>query len=139
MPNLHPILVHFPIAILSLGLLFDLIALIMRSPELESAGWWSQLAGTVALAATVASGLMAGKTVAVPDSARATLEYHEQLAFLTAALYSLLLLWRLAARTQLPRKLQPLFLLLMVLALAALWTGGFLGGELVYRYGVGVR
>jgi uncharacterized membrane protein len=131
--------VHFPIAILALALLFDLAGLLTKIHSLERAGWWSQVAGTVALLAAVISGLLAEKGVLVSELAHSTLETHQQFALLATAICCILLLWRIAHRTRLPARPRALFLSLMALTVIVIWAGSYFGGELVYKYGVGVR
>jgi len=139
MPNLHPLLVHFPLAILALGFLLDLVALLFKEEELHQAGWWSQLAGTVGLAAAVISGLIAKGSVKFATPAATAIESHEQIALIVAAVFTILLLWRMANQTRVPNRLRMLFLALLGLGVALMWVGAFYGGELVYRFGVGVR
>ena len=43
--TIHPLFVHFPIALLSTGLLFDFLALKLHREDLEYAGFWSMLMG----------------------------------------------------------------------------------------------
>ena len=139
MPNLHPLLIHFPIAFFTVGLLFDLLAVFRKNPRFENVGWWSQVSGSVGLAAAIVSGLLAKSTVSIPVQASATFETHEQIAFLLAALAASLLLWRIASRMLLPTKNKAVFLLLMAIMVVVMWIGAWYGGELVYSFGTGVQ
>ncbi len=139
MPNLHPLLVHFPIALLLLALILEVIALLRVNPEISRAAWWNQIGGTVSLALAVASGLLAQNSVQIPGDARGLFERHEQLAFVAAALFAVLFFWRVGGRGRLPKEGSRLYLLLFVAGVACLLTGALYGGEMVYRCGVGVR
>ncbi len=139
MPNVHPIIVHFPIAILALALLFDLMGLYTHSDAMERAGWWSQVAGTVCLVAAVISGLIGRGGVLIPAAAQGTFDTHQQIAFVAATGSGFLLLWRMANRTRLPGRYPALFLWLMASIVVIIWVGSYYGGELVFRFGVGVR
>ncbi len=57
--EIHPLLVHFPIALFSTGLLFDLLAEILQKEELEQAGFWSMLMGLVSCLFANMTGLLA--------------------------------------------------------------------------------
>jgi uncharacterized membrane protein len=138
-PNSHPFIVHFPIALLLVALLLEVIALLWRNPEFSRAGWWNQIAGTLGLALAVASGLLGRTTVRIAEDARELFERHEQIAFAATALFAVLLFWRIASRGQIPLRPPWLFLLCFAAGVALLLTGAFYGGEIVYRYGVGVR
>ncbi len=139
MPNFHPLFVHFPVALLLLSLILEAIALLRKSSELSRAAWWNQIGGTAGLALTVASGLLAENTVSIAEDAKGLFERHEQLAFLSAAIFALLLLWRIAARGNLPRQSTAAYVVLLVVGVACVLTGAWCGGEMVFRYGVGVR
>ena len=47
MHTIHPFLVHFPIALPAMCLVFELVAWFSRKPELSQFGWWLQVVGTV--------------------------------------------------------------------------------------------
>ncbi len=139
MPNLHPLIVHFPIALLLLSLILETIAFFRKSSGLSRAAWWNQIAGSAGLALTVTSGLFAENTVPIAGDARDLFERHELLAFLSAAIFALLLLWRIAARGNIPRQSPTAYFVLLVAGVACVLIGAWYGGEMVYRYGVGVQ
>jgi uncharacterized membrane protein len=138
-PNIHPVFTHFPIAFFTLGLLFDLLAVSIRSSRLEQVGWWLQLSGSVGLAGTIISGLIAESTILIPGQATSTFESHEQIAFVVAALAALLLLWRISSRMLLPSRMKPLYLSALTFMVIIMWVGAWYGGELVYSFGTGVQ
>jgi uncharacterized membrane protein len=138
MPNLHPFLVHFPIALLSVSFLFDVLSMITSRDELERTAWWTLLTGTLGLAAAVITGLIAENTVTIYESAREHFETHEQVAFSAAALYAFLIFWRIANRTRLPKRKSIYYVGLSLLGIALIWVAAWYGGEMVYRFRVGV-
>ncbi len=138
MPNLHPMLVHLPIALLTASWLFDLLAVATKKQEFERTAWWTLIAGSIGLAGTIATGLAAEGGVAIGESARRFFETHEQLAFGVAAIYSVVLLWRFASRTRVPSRGTLLYFVLTFLGVALVWGTAWYGGELVFRFGVGV-
>lgn len=139
MPNPHPFLVHFPIALLTMGFFFDLLAALRANNELERVGWWMQLTGTAGLALTVASGVLAGSTVVISQGAKEYFEIHEELAFFVASLFSLLLLWRIAQKSRVPQRYRLIYLGLFAIGIIAMLAGAWIGGEMVYRFAVGVK
>jgi uncharacterized membrane protein len=138
MPNPHPFLTHFPIALLLFGFIFDLASRRWTDKEFARYGWWNQLLGTVGLAGTIVTGLLAEARTVIPPGARPSFEAHEQLAFASAAIFALLLFWRIASRTSIPPKNAWVFLLLYGVGIIVLCAGALYGGEIVYRFGVGV-
>jgi uncharacterized membrane protein len=50
-----------------------------------------------------------------------------------------LLFWRIASRSRIPERYAALYLILLACSVAVLWVGAWYGGEMVYRFGVGLR
>ncbi len=137
MPNIHPFLVHFPVALLTTALAFDLLGLLLSREELSRVGWWAHLAGTIGMAAAVISGLAAKSQALIPTLAVWTFDTHQQLAFVSAGAFTALLLWRAGMRTRIAPARRRLYLILFVAALICLWVVAWYGGELVFRFGIG--
>jgi uncharacterized membrane protein len=137
MPNIHPFLVHFPVALLTTALTFDILGILLGREELSRVGWWAQLVGTIGIATAVASGLVAKSQAFIPPAAAETFDIHQQFAFLTAGAFAALFLWRIAMRSRIAPTRRFLFLALYTVALACLWVGAWYGGELVFRFGIG--
>lgn len=146
--GLHPIVVHFPIALLLIAPVFIVLAMLIKSHE---RGLW--LAGLVTLAMGVASAFVATSTgesaehlaEAIPG-AEAVLEHHEDLAELARNLFAglaVLLAIIVAARfvTRTPRRAPfiitgALYLALHAGASLVLANAAHEGGRLVHEYGV---
>ncbi len=103
MPDLHPFFAHFPAALLTVSLLFEAFAYFMKKEDLERAGWWTQLAGTVGLALTILSGLRTGSLQSFDGPAKETFDAHAQMAFVVGGLFAVLLLWRAGRKSWFPR------------------------------------
>ena len=56
--NIHPLIIHFPIALLSTGLFFDLLAVILSREDLKNAGFWCMLLGVISCLFSNFTGLM---------------------------------------------------------------------------------
>jgi len=138
MPNIHPIIVHFPIALLIAAFVFDASGVVLRRDELTRVGWWCHAVGTIFLIAAVASGLFAKGNIVIDSAALATLDAHEQLAFLSSSTFVVLLFWRVGLKTKLPERMWLLFWGLYLLGVSAIILGAWYGGEMVFRFGLGV-
>jgi len=139
MPPLHPFFVHFPIALLTLGFIADVVAVIRRLSAAGTLGWWNLLAGTVGLIITVASGLISkANAEALSGRAAETLSTHEQLAFACLTGFLVLIFWRIANKTAIPPTSPRVYLGLAGVCLILLWCTAWFGGELVYLFGIGV-
>jgi len=132
-PLLHPILVHFPIALLFASVALDLPGYLLRRPGLTRAGFYALVLGT--LGAGVAA--LAGPDH-VPPEAAGLLASHEAFALVTVVLAVALVAVRFVATDGL-RGLWALgYLACALVLLAAVGLTGYYGGEMTYHQGVGV-
>jgi uncharacterized membrane protein len=139
MQNLHPLIVHFPIALLLLAVLFELIHLFVRRTALDSMARRLLYLGALAALVTAASGWYAEQTVAPVAAAHDALEKHEKAGYVSLGLAAILAFWRVAtARRNGPRPRWAFTLVMLALAGLLVFTAHE-GGELVYEYGVGTE
>lgn len=140
MPNYHPIFVHFPIALLSMGVVFDAAGALIKSDSLRHAGWWCLVSGIAFLAATVGTGLWAQSTVPHSNSVHSIMENHKTLGFAASGIFAMLFLWRAINRARHPKRpllLVPYFIF-AISGVSVMFYGAHLGGIMVYEHGVGV-
>ncbi len=57
--TIHPLLVHFPIALFSTGLLFDILSRLLNNEELDHAGFWTMLMALISSPFTIIAGIFA--------------------------------------------------------------------------------
>ena len=57
--TVHPLLVHFPIALFSTGLFFDILAKLLNNEELDHAGFWTMLMALISSPFTIIAGIFA--------------------------------------------------------------------------------
>lgn len=136
---LHPAIVHFPIALAAAALLFDLWARVRRGAGSACATALLALAAVGSVAA-VLSGQAAYGDAVVPRSAQAAVDRHEQMG--EAVMFALLGLLGARAVAAWRRWRHPVLAWVLTLLLAVVvglvGLTGHLGGQLVFRHGVGV-
>jgi uncharacterized membrane protein len=141
-PNLHPLLIHFPIGLLLAAASLDLgDALLRRPPWLGIAGTSLYVAGTVAAVASYLTGLQAASTVLVPGMAHPVLNDHRNWALITTVYFAVVSTARVAARfAMFPRTRRDRLLLLAtgVVGVVLLQQTAERGARLVYEFGIGV-
>lgn len=131
---IHPILIVFPLGLLATGVVFDVIYLIWGNPEMATVAYWMISAGIV-------GGLIAAPFgwidwFAIPSDTRAkTIGLMHGLGNITALLLFAGSWW---LRNDLPARPETLASILSFLGAGMAAVGGWLGGELVERLGVGV-
>jgi len=139
--SLHPKVVHFPIAILSTYILFEILAVITKNESYSKAAHILLFLGILGALAAVLSGnqaeeLLNGK--AVPPE---LIEEHETFANITIWFYFILLVFRtyLVIKKKLTYKMQIAVVVLALAGIVLIYETGEHGGELVYKYGAGTE
>lgn len=141
-PNVHPMLVHFPIAIFVTAILLDVINLLWKKDWMRGTVLTLFVFSALSCFVTYLSGNQAIDIVTVPMRAELTASHHADWALYTLLYFCTYAVIRaFCFRMNLDRK-RFIAILLFFGALA----GGALigktadfGGKLVYKYGVGVQ
>jgi uncharacterized membrane protein len=135
--NIHPLIVHFPIALLMSAALFYLLALIIRKDPFATTAFFLLVLGAISACVAAGTGLYAEDGVMVSFSVREhLLEHHEQLMLTTTGLSIILTVWAIIARP-FPKKRTIIFILLFVVLLAIMTWGADYGARMVYDYNAG--
>lgn len=137
--DLHPITVHFAIALFAIAVLLDVAAAATGRRQYHRVAWVNLVLGGVAAVAAVAAGMSAEIVAKPTHEAHQTLDLHKLLAFASLGGVLLLVTWRFFLRGRFPQHGAPLYLLLSLTTLGAIGGAGYFGGEMVYRHGAGVR
>ncbi|NOT97081.1 MAG: DUF2231 domain-containing protein [Nitrospira sp.] len=139
MHPIHPIVVHFPIALLCASVAFDALALRWPAGGLRETSLYTLLAGVMAAGVAVVTGGMEedlAKRAGAPES---VLELHESLGQATLVIFVVLLGLRLAMQLGWLKEIRALSLGLGAIGIVILSLAGYWGGDLVYTYGIGVK
>ncbi len=134
---LHPALVHMPIGAWTAALVWDGASLRTGSPFWAGLAWWTIAFGLVAALPAIASGFMEYATIADDEPALRTAHRHMTAMGAAAALYLTSLLLR--APPAAAAEVDPAAVVCAVAGFLCLAVGGWYGGSLVYRHGVGRR
>jgi uncharacterized membrane protein len=141
-PSWHPLVVHFPIALILTATALLLAARLLRNESLAASaatvGTWNLCLGAVAALFALGTGLGAVLDLDVSAAARQAISSHLKWAMFTTLLLLLLAVWR-GAGTESRSRPSWLFLVVLIAASAALAFTGYRGGKNVYEYAVGVR
>lgn len=135
----HPIYVHFTIALTSTSFIFDLASFFGGWPTIRDIGWWTLAFATLSTVMALITGVTSRVKLAVPENrSRRYLRVHMALG---PSLFGVLIAicvwreliwehgWRLPAWYFLGAAVT--FILILIQA--------YIGGELVYRWGMEVR
>lgn len=132
--QIHPTVVHFPIALLPLAVGADLLGAITGSASLRGFGRKAIAAAAVGAVASAVTGLIAGEEVNVEGPSRDKLMTHRNLNAVVTIVASSMAIWR--ANNDRPNAT---YLATGLAGVGVLAYTAYLGGQLVYEHGVGVR
>lgn len=135
----HPIYVHFTIALTIASAVFDALGLFFDATSLTATGWWT-LAGSIIMTLfTLSSGLTSRMRLPMEEGeARSFLRAHMALGPIFYGLLVAVGFWRISL-WQAGRAVSWFYLAAMGAVLLVMLVQGYLGGELVYRYGAEVE
>ena len=134
--TIHPLFIHFPIALLSTGLFFDILAMIFHHEDLEYAGFWCMLMGLISCLFSNITGLMAflseGELSELLNwSYRLHFLIAWSITFIIAALFWARIKWQLDLRYS--HLKQSLYVLIHILTIGILFYGAHIGAKAAGR------
>ena len=142
LPGWHPLVVHFPLALILVAAALLLAARLLRSASLAATaatvGTWNLCLGAVAAVFALGTGLAAVIDLDVGAVTRQAISVHMKWALFTTLTLVLLAVWRGAGTAQESRP-SWLFIVVLLAASVALGVTGYRGSRNVYEYGVGVK
>jgi uncharacterized membrane protein len=139
MDNIHPLLVHFPIAFLSAFFALDLVGSLAKKVQWRGVASWFLYFGSIAAVFTVTAGFIAAESVAHGQNVHDIMERHEHFGVSVLSLALVLSVWRMKSGAQIRGGANSFFLLLSALLCVLMMLGADLGGLMVYKYGVSVE
>ncbi len=140
MPNIHPLLVHFPIAFLWGALLVEALAVWRRRDDWHRAAVVLLYLGAAGAIAAATSGWFAEETVEHTEASHEVLELHETIMLWMTSITVVLagVVFFGTGRLE-PRRLQTFLLAGLLVVCLMLLFGADRGGQLVYQFGTGVQ
>jgi uncharacterized membrane protein len=136
--NFHPVFVHFPIVLWFAALLFELLAVLRASDDMQRTAARMLYLGTLAAVVTVLSGWAAENSVP-PGDAQRVVGIHETLMLISTSLALALCIFAFFARNNFTASLRKLMLLGLFILAAFVTIGADRGAQLVYGYGSAVN
>lgn len=133
---IHPIVVHFVIAMALISVVFDLLGVLTRRRNLFEVSFWNLLVATVAIFVAIIFGQIEAGLANPYGAARDILNYHSTLGWSLAGVLGLLTGWRYVVRQKDPTALPAGFLLIDSILAVLICCQVVLGDKLVWIYGL---
>jgi uncharacterized membrane protein len=133
---IHPMLIPFPLALWATSFVVDILFYFLRHPTLLVVAKFMIAAGCLGAIAAAIPGIVDWLSIKNGD-VKKTANWHARLNIAALVVFAISLFLRMGSYSELVgRKLTIPFLLSLV-GVILIAISGWLGGELVFRYGVG--
>jgi uncharacterized membrane protein len=136
---IHPAIVHFPIALFLSTSVFALLSLFVKKDQFKEIAFWNLLLGVITAIIAIVTGLFAEQNLIHTEEVHSLLMKHKYNGFGLTIAFMIALTWLWLRKNKFGKK--EYFLWVTILLIAALLTTyqGWLGGEMVFRHGAGVK
>ena len=137
---IHPIIVHFPIALLSVAVFFDWLGIITGREGFRRTALHLLVVGILAGGTALLSGVLSEEAVEAAGVPEGAIEEHEEFAFFSMYAFGAVALLRWFFRNRWDETWRrAVYAVACVAALVLLGIAGYHGGDLVYEHGAGVK
>jgi uncharacterized membrane protein len=134
--TIHPIVVHFVIAMVLFAVMCDLIGTFSRNTRLFEVSWWNLFFATLSIFIAVIFGQVEAGLAEPYDAAEATLNIHTLLGWSLSAILSIITGWRYILRAKDPKRLPNAYLGAGLVLVVLVGIQVYLGDLLVWVYGL---
>ncbi|MFA5863641.1 MAG: DUF2231 domain-containing protein [Phycisphaerae bacterium] len=157
-PNWHVLFIHFPLALLTLGVLIELANLIRPCERCRTTGRWMVMVGGLLSVITLTAGIYAFRGVVAPGALDPDLKWHTVLSqslwsdaqwslmkdhiwynSIAVVIFLLVIVLWLGGSDQWRKKIYVPLLIALLVGMGLMFAGAWHGGEAVYRYGTAVN
>ncbi|ESA36403.1 membrane protein [Leptolyngbya sp. Heron Island J] len=134
--TIHPIVVHFVIAMVLFAVLCDAIGYFTRNVRLYEVSWWNFCFATVSIFIAVIFGQIEAGLAEPYTAAEPTLNLHTLIGWSMSGIIAAITAWRYVIRSRDPKTLPVPFLGVGVLLVGLVFFQVYLGDLLVWMYGL---
>jgi len=135
----HPIIVHFPIALLIVAGLFAIVHLITKKEVFREVCFWNLILGTLGAIAAVISGIDQSNTIVHNNAIHEVMILHQNLAYTVLAIFVLLTIWTIVRKAKMSKAERVFHVLAFLIGIGFITYTGHLGGQMVFKHGAAVK
>ena len=133
---IHPIIVHFVIAMTLIAVVFDIIAIFTKRSNLFEVSFLNLVVATIAIFVAIIFGQIEAGLANPYGSSKDILNYHSTIGWSLAAILSIITGWRYVSRQNNPNNLSLGFLFIDIMLALLVCIQVYLGDKLVWIYGL---
>lgn len=134
--TIHPIVVHFVIAMVLFAVLCDAIGFLTKNGRLHEVSWWNLFFATLSIFIAVLFGQLEAGLAEPYNAAQYTLNLHTLLGWSLSGILAAITAWRYILRSRDPQKVPLAFMGANVLLTGLVGFQVYLGDKLVWVYGL---
>lgn len=134
--TIHPIVVHFVIAMVLFAFLCDIIGHFTRNTRLYEVSWWNMLIATASIFVAIIFGQLEAGLAQPYEVVQPILHLHTLIGWSLSAIIAAITGWRYVIRSTTPEKLPVPYLGLALVLVVIVGIQVYLGDELVWVYGL---
>ncbi len=133
--DLHPLLVHFPIALFGLVWLFDVLSVVLQDERFEFASFWTLIMALLATVGTIITGFIADQMEGHMDQFWLVFKTHGSMQLLSSINLICLAVWRFRIHGKIPGNIamKRIYFGLLTIAVLGIYYGSHLGAKLAGR------
>lgn len=134
--TIHPIVVHFVIAMVLFAFLCDVIGYLTHNVRLYEVSWWNMFLATISIFIAIIFGQFEAGLAQPYEAVQPILNLHTLIGWSLSGIIAALTAWRYVIRSRSPEKLPIPYMGLGLLLVAIVCFQVYLGDELVWVYGL---
>ncbi|MBW4440719.1 MAG: DUF2231 domain-containing protein [Plectolyngbya sp. WJT66-NPBG17] len=134
--TIHPIVVHFVIAMVLFAFVCDIVGYFTRNPKLAEVSWWNLFFATISIFIAVIFGQVEAGLAEPYDAAISTLNLHTLIGWSLSGILAGITGWRYVIRSQNKPQLPTSYLVASVALVGLVIFQTYLGDLIVWVYGL---
>ncbi|GAA6621520.1 DUF2231 domain-containing protein [Scytonema sp. NUACC26] len=134
--TMHPIVVHFVIAMVLFAFICDVIGYFTRNYRLFEVSWWNMFFATISVFVAIIFGQFEAGLAEPYIAARSVLNIHTFIGWSLSGILAAITAWRYVIRARTPQKVSIYYLTAALLLTILVSVQVFFGDELVWVYGL---
>ncbi|MBE9205287.1 DUF2231 domain-containing protein [Nostoc sp. LEGE 06077] len=139
-PNpIHPIVVHFVIAMVLFSFVCDVIGYFSHNVRLFEVSFWNMFVAAIAIFVAIIFGQFEAGLAQIYPAVQPTLNFHTIMGWSLGAIVAIITAWRFVIRNHNPRKVPPAYLGAATFLVCLVLLQIYLGSKLFWVYGLHVE
>lgn len=134
--TIHPIVVHFVIAMVLFAFVCDIVGYFTRNYKLYEVSWWNMFIATISIFIAIIFGQIEAGLAIAYDAVEPILNLHTLIGWSLSGIIAAITGWRYVIRSKDPKNIPAAYLGVGLLLTLIVFFQVYLGDELVWVYGL---